>query len=85
MQTIYNSPNYCVVEFAAFGTPNEHDTGGFEIMDKMQRREIFLRGANAASFRKNVQELIENEPSIEAIDDFLNGFSALMTQPLRLH
>ncbi|MBP7658566.1 MAG: DUF3567 family protein, partial [Burkholderiaceae bacterium] len=36
MHMIYNSPNYCVVEFKdAQGV-----FGGFEIMDKLSRKEI---------------------------------------------
>lgn len=82
MNMIYNSPNYCVVEFksdeAAFD-------GGFEIMDKLGRREIFIEGDLADNFRANVQELIESEPSIEEVDDFLSRFEGLMQQPLVLH
>ncbi|HEU4622012.1 MAG TPA: DUF3567 domain-containing protein [Burkholderiaceae bacterium] len=95
MNMIYNSPNYCVVEFAA---PDESDTrssaeaqvqaafnGGYEIVDKMGRREIFLDGLLAESFRERVNALIENEPTMEDIDDFLGGFTALMQQPVTLH
>ena len=54
-------------------------------MDKLSRREIFLDGDLADKFRENVQELIENEPSIEEVDDFLRQFEGLMQQPLVLH
>lgn len=86
MNMIYNSPNYCVVEFKSDPAPAEtHFAGGFEIMDKLGRREIFLEGDLADRFRENVQELIENEPSIEEVDDFLRQFEGLMQQPLVLH
>jgi len=42
MQTIYNSPLFCVVEFTGFGADGQHPAGGFEIMDKTLRRESFL-------------------------------------------
>jgi hypothetical protein len=81
MNMIYNSPNYCVVEFRA----EDGRIAGFEIMDKAARREIYIDGVMAATFRETVKGLIEREPSIEEIDDFLSGFDAMMHQPLTLH
>lgn len=85
MNMIYNSPHFCVVEFSGFGDAGQHPAGGFEIMDKTLRREIFLGGREAERFRASVQELIANEPSPEDIDEFLTGYVGLMTQPLVLH
>jgi len=82
MNMIYNSPNYCVVEFKS---DEEAFAGGFEIMDKTSKREVFVGGALAERFRANVRELIQAEPSIEEIDDFLSQFEGLMQQPLVLH
>jgi Protein of unknown function (DUF3567) len=82
MNMIYNSANYCVVEFKS-------DEGkfsqGYEIMDKAARREIYLAGALAEQFKENVQQLISREPSVEQVDDFLSQFEGLMQQPLVLH
>lgn len=82
MNMIYNSSNYCVVEFH---DPDGGDVGGFEIMDKLGRREIYLGGDLAEHFRSGVQELIESEPSEEQVDDFLRRFEGLMQHPLVLH
>ena len=81
MQMIYNSPNYCVVEVKDI----EGSEGGFEIVDKTARREIFIDGVMASQFRVDVSELIEGEPSIEEVDDFLSQFEGLMQQPVTLH
>ncbi len=81
MNMIYNSPNYCVVEFKDI----EGHVGGFEIMDKLGRREIYIGGDLAQHFRDDVQELIESEPSVEQVDDFLSRFEGLMQHPLVLH
>lgn len=81
MHMIYNSPHYCVVEFR----DTEGQFGGFEIMDKASRREIFIGGSLAQQFRTEVQLLIAKEPSIEEVDDFLSQFDGLMQQPLTLH
>jgi hypothetical protein len=82
---IYNSPQYCVFEFESSSTTDGRATGGYEIMDKQLRREIFLGGQDAENFRRSVQELIEQGPTSEEVDAFLNGFSGLMTQPVVLH
>jgi len=78
---IYNSPTYCVVEFK----DTEGVFGGYEIMDKLNRKEIFLGGSLASHFRDHVSELIASEPTIEEVDDFLSRFDGLMQQPLALH
>jgi hypothetical protein len=95
MNMIYNSPLYCVVEFspAADGVYEPEDDvvrqgpfiGGYEIMDKLLRREIFIGGEAAQVFRDQVSALIDGEPSIEDIDDFLGGFAPLMNQPVVMH
>jgi hypothetical protein len=85
MQTIYNSPLFCVVEFTGFGADGQHPAGGFEIMDKTLRREIFLGGRDAEQFRSSVQELIASKPSDEDLDDFLAAYSGVMTTPVALH
>lgn len=85
MNMIFNSPHFCVVEFSGFDDGVKHPAGGYEIMDKGMRREIFLGGKDAEQFRSSVQQLIAKEPSAEDIDDFLAGYSGLMTTPLVLH
>ena len=85
MNLIYNSDQYSVVEFGADKGREALRFGGYEILDKSGRREIFINGALAATFRKNVQDLIATEPSMEEIDDFLGSFDELMCQPVHLH
>lgn len=83
MNMIYNSPNFCIVEFKSVDP--EAFGGGYEIMDKACKREIFIGGAMAEKFRNDVTMLIASEPSIEEVDDFLASFQGLMQQPLVLH
>jgi hypothetical protein len=85
MQTIYNSPLFCVVEFRDFGGDGQHPAGGFEIMDKTLRREIFLGGRDAERFRSNVNALIASGPSPEDLDDFLAAYAGVMTTTVALH
>ena len=86
MNMIYNSANYCVVEFASFAAHDgNQQEGGFEIMDKNSKREIYLGGPLAETFRKDVTSLIDSEPSTDEIDDYLSRFDPMMQQPLVLH
>ena len=59
--------------------------GGYEIVDKFTRKEIFLQGAMAESFKEGVEALIETQPSEEEIDDYIERFASLMQQPVVLH
>jgi hypothetical protein len=87
MNMIYNSPNYCVVEFRPGdeGDSGRPFAGGYEIMDKAGKREIFLGGTLADKFRTDVAELIASEPTVEEVDEFLSNFDGMMQQPLVLH
>ncbi|SDB86391.1 BTH_I0359 family protein [Paraburkholderia lycopersici] len=85
MQMIYNSPNYCVVEFPPQDGHSAMRAGGYEIVDKNARREIFIDGAMAARFREDVQKLMEEDQSLDEVDEFLGQFDSLMQQPVVLH
>ncbi|MGU7771393.1 MULTISPECIES: BTH_I0359 family protein [unclassified Burkholderia] len=85
MQMIYNSPNYCVVEFPPQAGHHAMNAGGYEIVDKNAQREIFIDGELATRFREHVKQLIEDEPSLDEVDEFLGQFDSLMTQPVVLH
>jgi hypothetical protein len=93
MQTmIYDSDAFCVLQIdwsdAGSGqgvAQGDFSRGGYEIVDKFARKEIFLGGRAAESFRDSVQQLIAQRPSSEEIDDFLDRYSALARQPLHAH
>lgn len=89
MLMLYNSDNYAVVQIdlrtEPEGDARGEERGGYEIVDKFARKEIFISGAMAESFKTGVQELIERSPSEEEIDEYLARFTSLMQQPLVLH
>lgn len=85
MQMIYNSPNYCVVEFPAQDDHSALLAGGYEIVDKNCQREIYIDGVLAERFRAHVQRFIEEQPSVDEIDEFLGQFDSLMRHPVILH
>lgn len=91
MQMLYNSDSFAVVVFDVPGESTEGsdngslNRGGYEIVDKFARREIFIEGALAQSFKEGVEALIESQPSEEEIDEYLGRFTVLMQHPVVLH
>ena len=65
MHTLYNSDSFVVVSFdlPASAEPDGAgpSRGGFEIVDKFRRKEIFIEGAVAASFHQGVQALVARQ------------------------
>ena len=59
--------------------------GGFEIIDKFARKEIYLQGAVAESFQRGVEALVQQGPSEESLDDFIAGYTTWALQPVVLH
>ncbi|MBZ8142716.1 hypothetical protein CLD22_22825 [Rubrivivax gelatinosus] len=85
MQMLYQSDSFVVVQVelpAEAGTPAR---GGYEIVDKFARTDIWLEGVIAESFRRGVQELVEAERGAEDFDDFIAGYARLARHPLTLH
>jgi hypothetical protein len=104
MQMLYNSDSFVVVAFevpAALGeTAGPADAGGeagagvpprggYEIVDKLAGKEIFIQGPVAASFQQGMQALVDEADSQEAVlaavDEYLAGYATLAQQPVRLH
>ena len=96
MHMLYNSPSFIVVQFdvpVAAGLPAAHEVepehqlsrGGFEIVDKFARREIFIEGALAQQFQEGVETLMEQDPSEEDLDDFIERYANLGQQPVIMH
>lgn len=88
MLMLYNSDNFAVVQFdveRAEGEAAMPARGGYEIVDKSSRKEIFLEGVLAEQFKAGVQALMETQPSEEELDEYIGRFGALAQQPLVLH
>ena len=92
---VYNSDTFVVVELDVPVAPVAGDTleasdsplsrGGFEIVDKFARKEIYLEGAMAQHFREGVEELARNDPTTDQVDEFIGRYTGLPQQPLVLH
>jgi len=77
MNVMYNSENYCVVEF-----PGRH---GIELVDKTTGRAGFLEGEVEVKFRASMADFAAGEPSAESVDEFLGAYDALLTNSVTLH
>jgi hypothetical protein len=87
---VYNSDSFVVVAFelpsgGSADNPAEAARGGYEIVDKFARKEIFLQGEVAEKFQQGVQALAETGPTEEAMDEFIGRFTVLAQQPVVLH
>jgi hypothetical protein len=88
MLMLYNSDSFAVLQFdlpAAQEDAPAAPRGGYEIVDKFARKEIFLEGSLAQRFREGVDRLVETEPTEEALDEFIAGYTQLAQQPVTLH
>ena len=85
MLMLYNSDNFAVVQFEADDGSATPARGGYEIVDKFARKEIFLEGALAEQFKAGVDALVEQGPTEEELDAFIGRYGAMAQQPLVLH
>lgn len=88
MLMLYNSDNFAVVQFD-LGTEvagaASASRGGYEIVDKFARKEIYIEGAVALQFKAAVDALVETSPSEEELDELIGRYTTLAQQPLVLH
>jgi Protein of unknown function (DUF3567) len=90
MHLLYQSDSYIVVQFdVPVKNQAQEDTGlsrgGFEIVDKFARKEIFIEGALAQQFQEGVEALNQGEPSEEDFDDFIEAYANLGQTPVLMH
>jgi hypothetical protein len=90
MQMLYNSDSFVVVQFdLPSGQADAADLsrGGYEIVDKHTRKEIFIEGAVAERFKQGVQALVDAEggASQDDLDDYIGSYTQLAQHPVVLH
>ena len=82
MLMMIDSPFYCVVDLVMSEGQPSH---GIEIVDKNNQRELFLQGDAAERFREEVKYLAAQEPDIDDIEAFIEGYKPWMQHPVTLH
>jgi hypothetical protein len=88
MLMLYNSDSFAIVQFDIGGDetrPEAPARGGYEIVDKLARKEIFLDGAVAKQFKAAIDALAASGPSEDDFDELIGRYTTLAQQPLVLH
>ena len=97
MHMLYNSSSFSVVkfdvpvieprpgEFLQANPELQLNRGGYEIVDKFSRKEIFIEGALAQQSQEGVEALIDQDPSEEDLDDFIEGYACMGHQSVVMH
>lgn len=77
MQLVYESQHYHVIEYSGIG--------GYEVTDKLARVCAYLDGPAAELFRDDFSKVLAENPSDDAVDEYLEGLDSLMTLPIVFH
>ena len=77
MNVLYDSKHFYMAEFPG--------CAGIELVDKSTGRLGFLEGDVALKLRTSMLDLFSGSPSVESVDEFLESYDALLTNPVVLH
>ncbi|MGB0129118.1 MAG: DUF3567 family protein [Rhodocyclaceae bacterium] len=77
MMIVFDNPVLYVADFPA--------EGGIEIIDKRSGSGGFLRDAAAQRFRAAFRTLLDQEPDVDAVADFIDAFDPMLNQPATYH
>ena len=87
MEMLYNSDSFVVVAFQipVEGEGSQLSRGGYEIVDKFARKEIYIEGALAERFQQGVAHIVSQGPNDEALDEYIASFTEAAQQSVVLH
>lgn len=96
MNMLYNSDSFSVLEIEWPATldlspadanldADPHILGGYEIVDKLAGKGLFLNGDLARSFREGAQALSEKGSNEDDVEAFIAHYAGLAQQPMVLH
>ena len=77
MNLVYDSANYAILAY-----PVEE---GFELVDKLASRSLFVQGSVARDLRRTLDEIPASERDEESIDALLDTYCAGAARPTVLH
>jgi hypothetical protein len=67
------------------GEGTQLSRGGYEIVDKFARKEIYIEGALAERFQQGVAHIVSQGPNDEALDEYIASFTEAAQQSVVLH
>ena len=77
MNIVYNSEHYAIVAYPV--------RTGFELVDKLGKRSLFVQGSVAIGLREAIDSIPEEERDIESIDSLLDDYCAGAAKPITFH
>ena len=77
MNIVYNSEHYAIVAY-----PQRH---GFELVDKLGSRSLFVQGSVARELRDSIDSIPYEERDMETIDSLLDDYCAGAAKPFAYH
>lgn len=77
MNVVYNSENYAIVAY-----PMQE---GFELLDKLSSRSLFVQGSVALGLREAIDSIPYGERNEESIDSLLDDYCAGAARPIVYH
>jgi hypothetical protein len=77
MNVVYNSENYAIVAYPL------HE--GFELVDKLGSRTLFVQGSVAISLRDAIDSIPFEDRDVESIDSLLDDYCVGATRPIAYH
>lgn len=77
MNVVYNSENYAIVAY-----PMQE---GFELLDKLSSRSLFVQGSVALGLREAIDSIPYEERNEESIDSLLDDYCAGAARPIVYH
>jgi hypothetical protein len=91
MQMLYDSDAFVVMHLVAdaeqttSGASPQMVRHGFEIVDKLHGKEVFLDGSWAELFEQRLKSWQDKAPTQEEIEATLEGYAQLAHTPVALH
>jgi len=77
MNVVYNSENYAIVAYPV--------QQGFELVDKLGGRSLFVQGSVAVGLREAIDRIPYAERNEESIDSLLDDYCVGAARPIVYH
>jgi hypothetical protein len=77
MNLVYNSKHYAILAYPV--------QRGFELVDKLGRRSLFVQGSVAIRLREAIDRIPDAERDMDSIDSLLDDYCVGSTKPIFFH
>ena len=77
MNLVYNSASYAILAY-----PMQQ---GFELVDKLGSRSLFVRGSIAIDLRNAIDSIPDEDRDEESIDSLLDDYCVGAARPIAFH